>query len=243
MAAKSKAKAFPPVEQPFRGRRIGTCCIDLWQGCVLLGWNKARAGWELPGGKQEGNETVLSAIIREVVEETGLILTAGGTSYLGYLEHEDARGPWLNMIFFAEAESRRAPALVLSPSHLAWHWFPLHALPQPLTSVCNEVFTLPAVVAKLQGKDYQTIVGNMPQSARPAPALNDNAEHVAAKLIAYGALFRRPAGTHWYRRISTDGVKQIGGKSCTFWKVYGVNENGTVTVMNPDDMVVPWTRP
>ncbi|MFF4546867.1 methyltransferase, FxLD system [Streptomyces sp. NPDC001435] len=41
-------------------------------GRILLGWSTRRGVWELPGGKNDGDEDFLDAAVRELVEETGL---------------------------------------------------------------------------------------------------------------------------------------------------------------------------
>ncbi|MFJ4689592.1 NUDIX domain-containing protein [Streptomyces sp. NPDC088789] len=41
-------------------------------GRILLGWSARRGVWELPGGKNDGDEDFLDAAVRELEEETGL---------------------------------------------------------------------------------------------------------------------------------------------------------------------------
>ncbi|MEU6064495.1 MULTISPECIES: methyltransferase, FxLD system [Streptomyces] len=41
-------------------------------GRILLGWSARRSVWELPGGKNDGDEDFLDAAVRELEEETGL---------------------------------------------------------------------------------------------------------------------------------------------------------------------------
>ncbi len=51
------------------------------QGRLLLikrGHEPAAGRWSLPGGKVEPGETDQQAVLREVLEETGLIVTCGG---------------------------------------------------------------------------------------------------------------------------------------------------------------------
>lgn len=47
------------------------------EGKVLLVHNTDGGGWSLPGGKVEQGETLIEAVKREIMEETGLTATIG----------------------------------------------------------------------------------------------------------------------------------------------------------------------
>lgn len=54
--------------------------IDQHTGCVLLirrGHEPAKGLWSLPGGGVEATETPAQAVVREVAEETGLVVEVG----------------------------------------------------------------------------------------------------------------------------------------------------------------------
>lgn len=71
---------------------------DQW----LLTKHKER-GWEFPGGKKEGNETLEEAAKREVEEETGARLKS--LQYIGEYEVDSGEKSFVKAIFYAEAEN------------------------------------------------------------------------------------------------------------------------------------------
>lgn len=61
--------------------------IDPKRGKVLLVHHKAMDLWVFPGGHVDENETPGEAAVREVREETGLIVTLPGTEAHGAIRH------------------------------------------------------------------------------------------------------------------------------------------------------------
>jgi 8-oxo-dGTP diphosphatase len=55
---------------------VGVCGVILNDANAVLLVRTAKAGWELPGGRVESGEELLSALRREVLEETGHSLTS-----------------------------------------------------------------------------------------------------------------------------------------------------------------------
>ena|SRR5437879_6069235 len=55
--------------------RIGVSAVIFEEGNVLLALRRDIAWWNLPGGGMEIGETVEEAVVREVLEETGLVVT------------------------------------------------------------------------------------------------------------------------------------------------------------------------
>ncbi len=71
--------AFDPcsIDRFTPTNEVSTCCIVCNEQILLLKRNNsgtAGGKWCMPGGKLEKNETPMQAVIREVTEETGIIL-------------------------------------------------------------------------------------------------------------------------------------------------------------------------
>lgn len=86
--------------------------------------------WGLPGGKLDFGETVTACIAREIFEELGIEITVG--DLLCVVDQIAADSHWVAPTHRAAIASG-TPA-IQEPDALAdWGWFPLDALPQPLT--------------------------------------------------------------------------------------------------------------
>lgn len=62
------------------------------EGRILMGKNKKRGGWELPGGKKRASETWREAAAREGLEETGLRITLALGAPFDVLDGEPVSG-------------------------------------------------------------------------------------------------------------------------------------------------------
>ncbi|GBQ23990.1 ADP-ribose pyrophosphatase [Gluconacetobacter sacchari DSM 12717] len=104
---------------------------------VLRRRNPEADHWGLPGGKLDPYETVADATIREIAEELGIAITL--TRLLCVVDQIDrARSThWVAPVFLAAIRDG-APA-IQEPDALAdWGWFPLTALPAPLTEATRQ---------------------------------------------------------------------------------------------------------
>ncbi|RLP74492.1 NUDIX domain-containing protein [Mycetocola tolaasinivorans] len=124
--------------------RVGCGAAILRDGRLLLirRLREPEAGaWGLPGGKVDLGETVPAAIAREIAEEIDIALA--GTTLLCVVDQIDAEAGthWIAPVHLATAFTG-TPRLVEPHKHDGLDWFPLDALPTPLT-----VATVQAVAA------------------------------------------------------------------------------------------------
>ena len=93
--------------------------------------------WELPSGKAEPGETLQTALIREVAEETGLKIT-GITAYLGHFDYQSASGKHSRQFTFTVEVA--APEPVTLTEHDAFDWADLNDR-LPVTDAVKTVLT------------------------------------------------------------------------------------------------------
>lgn len=112
---------------------------------VLLGYNLNRKGWELSGGKNEGNEHIFETAVRELSEETGLDLERYAIQFVRHGDYEDdADGLyWYCVLFDAFCLQRYAVPKPPEPkNHREWRWFTLEelrAVAKDMTKPCRDV--------------------------------------------------------------------------------------------------------
>ena len=106
---------------------------------VLLGKRRGSHGagsWALPGGKLDFRETPEHACVREVKEETGLVIEEGAvcrcTNYpYNSTYFKETHDHYITLFFKAPYVS--GDPKVLEPTKCEkWIWFPHYALPGPL---------------------------------------------------------------------------------------------------------------
>jgi len=127
----SPAQPEPPWTGPPVGPVLGVS-VAVWRdGKVLLiqrGHDPWRGAWSLPGGRVERGETLMEAVARELMEETGLVL---GTPRL--VETLDAidrakdgavRGHFVIIVFAADAEGTP----IAASDAADFGWFALDAI-------------------------------------------------------------------------------------------------------------------
>ena len=107
-------------------------------GRVLLGLNP-REEWELPGGRPErGDQTLDDVLVREVAEETALVIRVG--QLVGASLYEVVDGQTVGLVVYrCEIVSGRVMA---SDEHRAMEFFEPDALPQATPPVYRHFIDL-----------------------------------------------------------------------------------------------------
>ncbi len=85
--------------------------------------NRRRRGlsWSLPGGSREPGETLEQTVVREVAEETGLVVEVGGVLAVG----ERLRNSHALILTFAAYAAGGEPALQEDEDVIAVEWAPV----------------------------------------------------------------------------------------------------------------------
>lgn len=102
--------------------------------------NKAQGlTWTAPGGKVEPGETTQQAVIREVKEETGIILHRNSLSECGKFFARNSRVDF-NMQIFRIKMDGPLPSIAIEPQeHTEFRWLELHEITQlPLMEGADE---------------------------------------------------------------------------------------------------------
>ncbi|TMP80728.1 ADP-ribose pyrophosphatase [Pseudoalteromonas phenolica] len=114
--------------------RVGVAVVIIRDGKILLGERIGSHGantWATPGGHLEMGEEIEACAIRETLEETGLEVS--DVSPLGF--SNDVFNP-LNkhyVTLYVVANGVEGEPEIMEPNKcLAWQWFGLDELPEPL---------------------------------------------------------------------------------------------------------------
>ncbi|MCL5795463.1 MAG: NUDIX domain-containing protein [Patescibacteria group bacterium] len=84
--------------------------------------------WSLPGGKMEWGETLEQGAIREVKEETGIIIKNPKVISVHNCKNKHAHFMTVGLI----ATKFTGQARVMEPDEMTeWRWFPINKLPSP----------------------------------------------------------------------------------------------------------------
>ncbi len=96
---------------------------------LLVKHTYGRLNWELPGGGGEPNESPVETAVREVREETGLIVVARHATGCYYTPENDM----LHFVFACEREEADALPTPNCAEISACGFWPLEALPRPIS--------------------------------------------------------------------------------------------------------------
>jgi len=95
------------------------------KGVLLVERKFFPPGWAIPGGFVEEGETVEEAVVREVLEETGMRVTALRQFHVYSAPNRDPRGHTVGVVFVAQAQGEP----VGGDDAAAARFFPWEALP------------------------------------------------------------------------------------------------------------------
>ncbi len=98
---------------------VGAVCV--LDGNLLLirrGHGPAAGEWSVPGGRVEAGESLAEAVVREVLEETGLECVCG--DLLGWVERQDAEHHFVILDFEATVLGDDAPVAGDDAAEAAW---------------------------------------------------------------------------------------------------------------------------
>lgn len=115
--------------------KVGVCTFIRKRDMILMGLRKGRHAthfWGLPGGHMEARESFEQCAIREVAEETGILLPAVELwTFENVVYHLDDRH---YVTFFMRADLPPGQEVrLMEPDKVEhWGWFPWRTLPEPL---------------------------------------------------------------------------------------------------------------
>lgn len=119
---------------PADGKQVVTCFLQRKDRVLLL--QRARKDgqyqlWGIPGGKREEEETLLSALRRELQEELGVSLEEKEFTYLGSaLSKTSTDGVYGLHLYHAFFPNDFSDPIINSEEHLAYQWVTLEEFQQ-----------------------------------------------------------------------------------------------------------------
>lgn len=126
----------PMDETIYRTRMpgVGVGIVVYYEGNVLLGKRKGSHGegeWALPGGKVDPNEHPRETAIRELAEETGILVTeANAIPFWSFDSYEGIDRDFVTLYFRTQWPSDQEAQIIEPHKCEAWKPFPWRDLPE-----------------------------------------------------------------------------------------------------------------
>ncbi|MGW8760982.1 phosphotransferase [Streptomyces sp. NPDC055815] len=177
--------------------------------------------WHAPSGHLE-RETVVDAVVRETLEETGLVVAPADVRAAVTVHHRPPGGKERIGVFF-EVRRWRGTARVMERDKCdAMRWFPLDRLPEPMVAYCRaglDAYRAGAPLAlHFQGPDdpiaydaeldrLRLVPGPGPADGEPEPAVREFAERAVGRIATWADVsWARENSRVWRVRGAAGGV-------------------------------------
>ena len=119
---------------PFEGKQVVTCFIQRGDRVLMLQRGRKDAQyklWGIPGGKREGDETLLEALCRELKEEIGVAFTEEQVIYLASaISKTSTDGIYGLHLYHAKFPDGLSEPKIDLAEHLAYQWVTLKEFKQ-----------------------------------------------------------------------------------------------------------------
>ncbi|MER6913852.1 phosphotransferase [Streptomyces sp. NPDC000594] len=177
--------------------------------------------WHLPSGKLDGpHEDVVTAVIREAAEETGVVIAREDVRAAVTVHHRAPHGGSRIGVLFEVRRWEGVPAVRELAVCDAMGWYPLDALPVPMVAYCRaglDAYRIGAPLAVHFQDPIDAIVYDpdadrleaigSPEPGGPAPAVREFAERAVGRVTSWTDLsWAREDSRVWRARTTTGGT-------------------------------------
>lgn len=146
--------SFSQTQKDFRALFSVSSCYCQFSGKLLLLKRKVHNTWEVPGGKLEANESPSQAVIREIYEETNMVLDPKKISFIRTLYIQYPEIDFTYHMFYQNF-SKKPHVKINHREHKDFIWVPINATKEMLSTL-GELEAL---------KHYKNFINNLQPTA------------------------------------------------------------------------------